>query len=240
VAICFVLNAFSFLALLTALALMRPEELFAPRTAVRSRVIEGILEGFRYVRRTPNVRFVVILIAVLTVFSVTFNAVLPLLASDTLDGDAGTLGLLTAVFGAGSAAGALITATVGRANWRAFVTAVGLYGIALLVLAPLDSAIACSVLLFVVGIGFTMWTTQANSLIQLGAPDHLRGRVISIYLMAYIGLTPVSSLLAGWLVDVGGTMLAFLVGGAAAVAVAGLALVHGRAPEPEPEAVVTA
>ena len=60
---------------------------------------------------------------------------------------------------------------------------------------------------------FTLWTSNANSILQLNAPDHLRGRVVSLYLWAFAGFAPVGGLLAGWLVDVGGTQLSFTVAG---------------------------
>ena len=72
---------------------------------------------------------------------------------------------------------------------------------------------ACAALLFVTGMCFTLWTSNANSILQLGAPDHLRGRIVSLYLWAFAGLAPIGGLLAGWLTEVGGTPLAFAVAG---------------------------
>ncbi len=69
------------------------------------------------------------------------------------------------------------------------------------------------VLLFAVGVSFTLFTANANALVQLGAPDQLRGRLIAIYLFAFVGLAPVGGLLAGWLAHLGGTPLAFTVAG---------------------------
>ncbi len=75
-----------------------------------------------------------------------------------------------------------------------------------------------AVLLFLTGVCFTTWTANSQSIVQLTAPDHLRGRVLSIYLFAFGGFAPVGGLLAGWLADVGGTELAFLVAGLACMA----------------------
>jgi MFS family permease len=77
----------------------------------------------------------------------------------------------------------------------------------------MQTVVACAVLLFVVGVCFTLWTSNSQSLLQLSAPDHLRGRVLSLYLFAFAGLAPLGGLLAGWLSDVGGTSLAFYVAG---------------------------
>jgi MFS family permease len=77
----------------------------------------------------------------------------------------------------------------------------------------MQTVVACAVLLFVVGVCFTLWTSNSQSLLQLSAPDHLRGRVLSLYLFAFAGLAPLGGLLAGWLSEVGGTSLAFYVAG---------------------------
>jgi len=94
------------------------------------------------------------------------------------------------------------------------VLGTGGFSLSLLALATLESIGPSAALLFVTGTCFTLWTANANSILQLGAPDHLRGRIVSLYLWAFAGLAPLGGLLAGWLTDVGGTPLAFTVAGA--------------------------
>jgi MFS family permease len=105
------------------------------------------------------------------------------------------------------------------------MTGVGGFSLALLALAPLHTLVACAALLYVIGACFTLWTANSQSLLQLTAPDHLRGRVLSLYLFAFAGLAPLGGLLAGWLADVGGTPLAFFVAGSVGLAMT-LAAVH--------------
>jgi MFS family permease len=83
---------------------------------------------------------------------------------------------------------------------------------------------ACALLLFVLGGSFTLLTANANALVQVGVPSHLRGRVVSVYIFAFAGLAPVGGLVAGWLVAVGGTALAFGVAGATGIAIAAYAI----------------
>ncbi len=91
------------------------------------------------------------------------------------------------------------------------------------------------VLLFALGISFSLFTASANALVQLAAPDHLRGRVISLYLFAFAGLAPIGGLVAGWLAEHGGTPLAFGVAGVAGLIAAVWALrEHGVARPPQP------
>ncbi len=77
-------------------------------------------------------------------------------------------------------------------------------------------------ILFGIGISFTLFTANANALVQLAAPDHLRGRLIGLYLFAFLGLAPIGGLLAGWLAEIGGTSLAFAVAGLTSLAAIGV------------------
>jgi MFS family permease len=221
---CFLLNTISFLAVLAGLLLMRPEELFpVHRPDAPPTVFAGIREGLLYAARDARIRTVLIVVAIVSTVGFNFHVILPLLASDTLHTGPEVFGLLSAAFGGGALVGALLAAALGRASWKLFLLGLAVFSGSLVLLAPVRDAALASVLLFVTGIAFTLWTSQGNSILQLGAPDQLRGRVVSLYLFAFAGLAPLGGLLAGWLVDVGGTELSFGVAGAtglAAVAVA--------------------
>jgi MFS family permease len=214
VTFCFALNALSFLAVLTSLALMRVDELVPlDRPKEHKSWVASIREGLSYARRSPRVRLVLLMTTVVSTVGFNFHVLVPVLSSETLHAGPRTFGILSAAFGAGALGGALITASLGRASWKALVAGVGGFSLSLLALAPLHTVFACGVLLFVVGVCFTLWTSNSQTLLQLSAPDHLRGRVLSLYLFAFAGLAPLGGLLAGWLSDVGGTELAFLVAG---------------------------
>jgi MFS family permease len=193
---------------------MNPDELVpVDRPERHPSWISSIREGLSYARRSPRVRLVLAMTTVVSTVGFNFHVLVPVLASETLDAGPRTFGILSAAFGAGALTGALLSAGLGRASWKALITGVGGFSVALLALAPLHTVIACTALLYVVGVCFTLWTANSQSLLQLSAPDHLRGRVLSLYLFAFAGLAPLGGLLAGWLSDVGGTPLAFFVAG---------------------------
>ena len=98
------------------------------------------------------------------------------------------------------------------------------FSLVMLALALVDSVPAALALLFVLGVSFSLFTASANVLVQLAAPDHLRGRVISLYLFAFAGLAPIGGLVAGSLADQGGTPLAFGVAGIAGLGAAAWAV----------------
>jgi MFS family permease len=227
VGVCFVINAFTFLAVLSALALMRKEELHpVEREETPPPLLRGIRDGLGYVRRSPRVRLLIGAVAVISLISLNFNVVLPVLASETLEVGPEGFGILTAVFGLGALVGALLSAALARASWKVLVAGVGGFGVAQLALAPQETMFVACVLLFVAGVSFTMWMSNTQSILQLTSPDHLRGRVLSLWLFAFAGSAPVGGLVAGWLTDIGGTALCFTVGGLASLLVAAVMLVR--------------
>ena len=226
---CFLVNTISFLAVLASLLAMRAADLFPiEHAAARPEILRGTREGIVYAWRSPEVRLVLAIVTVISTVGFNFHVLLPLLASQTLNTGPEVFGILSASFGAGALAGALLSAGFGRASWKLLVAGTAGFSLSMLALAPLTAVWACAVLLFAVGVSFTLWTSNANAILQLGVPDHLRGRVVGLYLFAFAGLAPIGGLLAGWLTDVGGTELSFLVGGATGLAMAALAATRLR------------
>jgi len=237
--ICFVINAFSFLAVLVALSRLRGKELHHVERDPSARIIEGMRRALGFVRRDPQLRVVFGVVAVVSTVGFNFHVLVPLLAADTLHVGPEGFGLLSAAFGLGALVGALVTATFREASWRLFATGATGFGVLALALAPVHDAVPAGVLLFAVGISFTLFTANANALVQLGAPDHLRGRMIGLYLFAFVGLAPVGGLLTGWLADLGGTELAFAVAGVTSLLTIGVAsFLRARAQTPGTVVVV--
>jgi MFS family permease len=223
VGMCFVVNAVSFLAVLTALAIVREEELFPVAKDRAATVIGGIRSAAAFAWADPQLRSILTVVTIVATVGFNFHVLVPLLAADTLHVGPQGFGLLSASFGLGALFGALATATFREASWGLFSTGTAAFGVLALLLAPVHTAILAGLLLFGIGVAFTLFTANANALVQLAAPDHLRGRLISLYLFAFLGLAPVGGLLAGWLADVGGTTLAFAVAGVTSLVAIGVA-----------------
>jgi MFS family permease len=221
--LCFVLNAFSFLAVLAALASLRQSELHAVERDPSARVIEGMRRALAFVRADPELRAVLGVVTIVSTVGFNFHVLVPLLAADTLAVGPEGFGLLSASFGLGALVGALFTASLRGASWRLFASGAAGFGVLALALAPVENAVLAGMLLFGVGISFTLFAANANALVQLGAPDQLRGRMIGLYLFAFVGIAPIGGLLTGWLADLGGTRLAFAVAGATSLVTIGIA-----------------
>jgi MFS family permease len=215
---CFTVNAVSFLAVLLSLLAMRTKEFFPVERFERPSILRGTREGLSYVRRQPRMRIVVLLTVILGTFCFNFNVTLPVLAYTTLHTHAFVFGILSAVFGAGALAGALIAASRGRASAKVMIIGAIAFASSELLLGLMHGALLAGTLLFFTGAGFTVWSANSNASMQLAAPDHLRGRIIGIYFYAFNGTGPLGGLLAGWLCAVGGTEAAFLVAGVAGLA----------------------
>jgi MFS family permease len=221
--VCFVLNAVSFLAVLAALASIRPDELHHVEHDPAVRLVEGTRRALAFVWHEPELRLVLAVVTIVSLVGFNFHVLVPLLASDTLHVGPEGFGLLSASFGLGALVGALVTATFRTASWRLFAIGGATFGVVAVALAPVESALLAGALLFGAGISFTLFTANANALVQLGSPDKLRGRLIGLYLFAFAGVAPIGGLFAGWLADIGGTPLAFAVAGLTSLVTVGVA-----------------
>jgi MFS family permease len=219
---CFAINSASFLAVLAGLLLMRVSELYPLADRRRPTLLRGTREGFAYARRNRTVLVTLSMMVVFASLCFNFNILLPLLAKNTLDAGPRTFGIISACFGAGALVGALSAAAIARASWRVMFAGAAGFGVCELLIAPVHGVALAGFLLFVCGVFFTSYTANSNSAIQLASPDYIRGRVLGLYYYAWNGLAPLGALIVGWLCDVGGTELAFAVGGTSALAMTAL------------------
>jgi MFS family permease len=217
---CFAANAVSFLAVLASLLLMRTAEMFPVGKRKHLTLIRGTREGLAYAARQRNVVVILGMMVVFASLCFNFNILLPVLAKQTLDAGPRTFGILSAAFGAGALLGALAAATMARARWRTMLLGAAGFAVCELLIAPVQSVPLDVVLLFFCGIFFASYTANSNARLQLDAPDHLRGRILSLYYYAWNGLAPLGGLIVGWLSATGGTELAFTVAGLAGLVMA--------------------
>jgi MFS family permease len=228
VGLCFVVNTISFLAVLAALVAMRTAELYPVASDRTVTLLQGTREGLAFAWHDRQVRVVLVVMTCVGLVGFNFNTLVPLLVTDTLHVDARAFGLLSAAFGLGAFCGAIATASFKRATFKAFVLGTAGFSTLLIALAPVHQAWLAGILLVGIGASFTLFAANANALVQLAAPDHLRGRLVALYLFSFVGLAPLGSLLSGELVEIGGTRLAFVVSGSVGLAVTAYAVAEGH------------
>lgn len=212
-AVCFLFNAGSYLAVIAALALMRPADLHRDLAAVRS--TPRLREGLRYVWADRNLRVPLIVMAVVGALAYEFQIVLPLLARFTFDGDARLFGTMTGLMGAGAVVGGLATASRKAPSPRSLVGATFVFGAAILALAASPALPLTIVLLVVTGAASIVFIATVNASLQLGAVTAMRGRVMALWGVAFMGTTPVGGPIAGWVGETFGARWALAMGGVA-------------------------
>ena len=220
----FMVNAFSYLAVIAGLLLMRPGDLFRNKPVERS---DGqVRDGLRYVWATPTLRSTLLLMSVVATLGLNFRVTLPLLARFTFDGGPGLYGLLASMVAAGSVVGALATASRSRPTRAVLLWSVTVFGAASLLAAVAASPLIEAIVLVPLGFSSIAWMATANSTVQLGSAPEMRGRVMSIYGLLFLGSAPLGAMLVGWLSEHYGPRSSLVLGGVsslAAVAVAALA-----------------
>ncbi|MGH2470137.1 MAG: MFS transporter, partial [Chloroflexota bacterium] len=227
VGMCFLVNSVSFFASLAALLMLRTAELHVVSDRrVGQRVVQEFSEGIRYLRRMPQLLTVIIVLAGIGCFGYNWNTVTPLVATDLLHVGAEGFGLLVSGLGLGSLGGAVVVAVRGRASMRVLLGAAGVFSLAYLALA-LTHWYGLSFALFAV-LGFVglTFSTAANTMLQLGTPDRLRGRVMAVYTLLMLGSTPIGSLFTGFLTGAAGIQWTIATEGSICVVAVSLAIAY--------------
>jgi MFS family permease len=221
-ALCFTCNALSFGAVLISLVAMRKSELFpAKRVAKEKRQVR---QGLRYVRTTPELLIPLILVAVIGTLAWEFNVTLPLMASKVFGGGVAAYGVMASVMGAGAVVGGLISAARPRPRARALCLAAIGWGIAILAAAVAPSLPVELAALVFVGYGSITFNSLAKTTLQLAAKPEMRGRVMALWALAWLGSTPVGGPIVGWVGQTAGARWSLVIGGAAALLCGILAL----------------
>lgn len=213
---CFLVNGISFAFVLFALKMMDKSELSpAPRSA---RLRGQLSEGFRYVGRTPVLRDALIMMALIGCLTYEFQTSLPLIAGNTFHGDSRTYGYLTAFMGIGAVIGGLIAAGNHRRGPRRLVATASVFGMVVLFAAASPSLLVEEIALLLVGACSVSFLALGNSTLQLESEPHMRGRVMSLWSVAFLGSTPVGGPIVGFVGGSAGARYALGLGGAAALA----------------------
>jgi len=227
VGVCFLIDGLSYVAVIAALVAMRPEELHAHERTQRDR--GHLLAGLRYVWSTAELRRPLVAAAIVFTVAFQFGVSIPLFAADTLRGGPEVLGWLGAFAGIGLFLGAIMMA---NRNVRPTMQRLGIFaaafGVTMVIAGLAPFALLAYVAMVPLGFVSMSFMITGNTLLQLRAPAQARGRVMALYGAAFLGSTPIGSVLVGWIGQVAGARATFFVGGAVALVVG--AAVMRRAP----------
>ena len=211
----FFANATSYVAVIAALLMIRSTDLFPTVPVARAR--GQLRAGIAYVWRNPALRTPLLMMAVIGTFAYEFTVSLPLLAQFTFHAGAAGFGVMSSMLGAGAVVGGLITASRGRPTGRGLGIAAIAFGVLMLLAAGAPTYPLA--LLFLAGTGMASVTYAAfsNSTLQLNSDPQMRGRVMALYAVAFMGSAPIGGPLVGWIGQVANPRVALAMGGASAV-----------------------
>jgi MFS family permease len=237
----FILNGLSFIAVLISLLLVRSHQIKSPRGGGQ---FSAVIDGLKFIAAQPRIQDIILFAVLVVFFGISLLNFFPSLVSETLGGDAQTLGLLLAASGAGSLLGATIIAPLAQTLKRTGVVmgaGVMWAGFWWMMASRAPTVPLAMLFIFLVSWGIPTVLTTANGLLQIMAPPAMRGRLLAAYLIVSFGIQPISGLVIGLLADRVGTPNAMLLNGLAMIVSAGLLLLWRpglrfweapRAPEP--------
>jgi MFS family permease len=230
----FVANAASFVAVIGSLLMMRDSELVRmPRVP---RAPGQVREGLRYLRTERDLLVPIVLVGVIGTLGFNFQITLALMDKVVLHRGAGAFGILSSSIAVGSLAGALIGARRVRPTRRRGVGSAAGFGVAACVAALMPNYLTLVLLLLPTGFGAIMFSTAANSTVQLGSDPAMRGRVMGLYMLVFAGGTPIGAPLVGWIAQAFGPRASIMLGGVSAIVAAGgaalVVLRHGNPVSP--------
>jgi predicted MFS family arabinose efflux permease len=228
-------NAVSFVPITVALLVMDKHNLIPTGAGQKAR--GQVREGLRYVRSQPILRTILIMMAIVGTLEYNFQVILPVLAKVTFEGDAKTLGLLGACLGVGMFTGSMASAAFGRQTRKLLLVAGAALGVLTLMLASAPSLLTACLLMFPLGAASMAFLATINATLQLNSTDAMRGRVMAIYFVLFLGSTPIGAPIIGWLSESFSPRVALAVGGIATL----VALAYGyfRLPHDQSEPATT-
>jgi MFS family permease len=208
----FLINAASFVAVLCSLFFLRVDLLHRSVKANRGR--GGLVDGFRYVWRRPDIKAILVMLFLIGTFGINFPIFISTMAVGVFHAGASQFGLLTSMMAIGSVAGALLSARREKPGMPVIVAAAAIFGFGFCIAAAMPSYGLFGFALVIIGLSAQTFTTTANSTIQLSTEPEMRGRVIALFLAIAVGATPLGAPFVGWVADTFGPRWALGVGAA--------------------------
>ena len=222
----FALDGVSYIAVLVALAMMRPSELHREAVTVPGK--GQVREGLRYVRGVPELWIPLMMMGVVGALAFNFQVVVPLLVTRTFGGQAATFTLLFSFMAVGSLVGALVGARRTVVDVGIVVKASAAFGVAMLVLAVTPNLALAFPVGLAVGVTSISFLTTSTAIVQMRADPSMRGRVLALQAILFLGTTPIGGPLLGVISDAFGARVGIAVGGVAAVGAAAWGHLAGR------------
>lgn len=220
--ICFMLNSLSFIAVIVSLLMMQlPAHIPQART---QKMLADLKDGLHYLRSTPSLGILIVLLSLMSLLVLPYTTLFPIIAKETLGGDATIYGYLNSFVGLGALSGAILLASLkANSNLRKLlIIATSCFGLGILFFSLSSTLFFSYLFCIVAGFGMMLHVTIINTLLQTTSDAHMRGRVISYFAMAFFGMQPLGALLIGTISHYLGAAQTLLLEGCAALLIIAL------------------
>ncbi|MFF1635855.1 MFS transporter [Leifsonia sp. NPDC058248] len=220
----FLINAATFGAVLLSLKFLRVEKLYRSERSSKQR--GGLIEGFRYVRRRPDIMVILVMVFLIGTFGLNFPIFISTMSVSVFHKGAGEFGLLSSIMAIGSVVGALLSARRERPRVALLFAGAAFFGAGCAIAAVMPEYWLFAIALIIIGVSSQTLMTTANGTVQMTTDPKLRGRVMAIYMAIFMGGTPVGAPIVGWVADTFGARWALGVGAASGFAAALVGVVY--------------
>lgn len=215
--ICFMLNAFSFIAVIISLLMMQlPAYIPQART---QKMLADLKDGLQYLKSTPSLGILIVLLSIMSLLVLPYTTLFPIIAKETLGGDASIYGYLNSFVGLGALSGAILLASLNTTSnlRKLLIIASTFFGLGILFFSLSTTLLFSYFFCIVAGFGMMLHVTIINTLLQTTSDSAMRGRVISYFAMAFFGMQPLGALLIGAISHYLGAAQTLLLEGCAAL-----------------------
>ncbi len=215
IAVCFLANAVSYIAVLSALVLMNDQELF--KAPIVKKVTGQIRAGFKYVWQVPKLKSTLLMMLIIGTFAYEFPVIFPLFATITLHGNAATYSAMMSATGIGAVIGGLYTAGHANSRENQLIWIAIAFGISIILASLMPNLIIVLIILVIVGALSVLFIALGNTTLQLTSVPEMRGRVMSLWAVAFAGTTPIGGPIIGYVSDHSNPRIGLAVGGFSAI-----------------------
>ncbi|GAA1448001.1 MFS transporter [Leifsonia poae] len=220
----FLINAATFGAVLLSLKFLKVDKLYRSERASKKR--GGLIEGFRYVRRRPDIMVILVMVFLIGTFGLNFPIFISTMSVSVFHKGAGEFGLLSSIMAIGSVVGALLSARRERPRVSLLFAGAAFFGFGCAIAAVMPEYWLFALALIIIGVSSQTLMTTANGTVQMTTDPQLRGRVMAIYMAIFMGGTPIGAPIVGWVADTFGARWALGVGAASGFAAALVGVVY--------------
>ncbi len=195
--VCFLVNGLSYIAVIASLLAMNIPRIV--KSLEHNSVLSDLLGGFKYAYETKHLQILIIMVIIVSFIGLPFQVFMPVFAKDILGGDSKTLGILTGALGAGALTGALLLANQSSISRfpSVILTSALMFSIGLGVFTLSETLYLSMIAMVVTGFGMVVLFASCNTLLQTMVNENMRGRIVALYSMSFMGFTPIGSILLG-------------------------------------------